>query len=740
MKYKKRISITGALVVSYISIFVLPFIVNITSVVLIDKVIDGYFNKNILLSTKNVAQKMDHSMILNGDLIKHIADDDKILFLMNEVSYEGNHIGAARELKSELIRLILNYEYTNDIAFIPNNKNIVVTGESFCTFSQYYSSYMGDFFLTQEIFEEFIDGNKSKGFALSSNDEKSTLIFCYEIDYNKPESPGKIVMTFNFRDFVKKNMILTDNFILCNESEIIAALGNNTDGYDNFFDAARNSGTVNTIVNGCMVTFIKSDLFGYEYYNILDEYSVVASRDTYKKTLFLSLLLIFMLGVGLVILFIRYNSYHVLKILKYSGLKREKRDYRFTYDDIENQIQSISDNHIKLENINIQQKSIIERSKMLNWLLYGEIPDNSLEMIPMDGENYCFLIVEAPKGGISRKTEQFFNIEHLKCFFKNYIYIRTIEIKGDIGIILTFKETDNYKALIRETFEELNKKMECNYKYYCSDKHCFISELHSAYREVIAVISFREELKPDEVRFYEDLYDNRQYVYTYPVEVEKRIINCMLMGQADAVEKDISELYYLNLIKKKLNEHMTRFFFFDVCATIVKAVGQINEEKNREEVYRIIEESKCVEKIVSDISITQKKEILCELVRDVCTHLQSNLRETKSELYNIAKQIIDKRFAEPQLTSEEIAVDIGVSREYLLRNFRENCRMGLIDYLHEVRIKEAQEILKRDSGLALTEISQLVGYSSVKTFSRVFKNTVGVTPGRYREQHIHVGE
>ena len=93
---------------------------------------------------------MDNSMILNGDLIEHISDDDKILFLMNKVSYEETYFDAARELKSELIRLIFNNEYTTDIAFIPNNKNIVVSGESFCTFSQYYSSYMCGFFSTQK--------------------------------------------------------------------------------------------------------------------------------------------------------------------------------------------------------------------------------------------------------------------------------------------------------------------------------------------------------------------------------------------------------------------------------------------------------------------------------------------------------------------------------------------------------------------------------------------------------------
>lgn len=270
----KRLSITEALVISYTLIFILPFVVNIISVFLIDRVVDDYFNKNILLSTKSVAQKMDNSMILNGDLIEHISDDDKILFLMNKVSYEETYFDAARELKSELIRLIFNNEYTTDIAFIPNNKNIVVSGESFCTFSQYYSSYMGGFFSTQKKFEEFIYGNKTKKFTLSSNNEKSTIVFCYEIDYkNEQESPGKIIMTFNFRDFVKKNMILTDNFVLCNENEIIALLNNNTEGYDNLLARGKKSGSTNTMVDGCMVTFIESDVFGYEYYNILDEHS-----------------------------------------------------------------------------------------------------------------------------------------------------------------------------------------------------------------------------------------------------------------------------------------------------------------------------------------------------------------------------------------------------------------------------------------------------------------------------------
>ena len=69
---------------------------------------------------------------------------------------------------------------------------------------------------------------------------------------------------------------------------------------------------------------------------------------------------------------------------------------------------------------------------------------------------------------------------------------------------------------------------------------------------------------------------------------------------------------------------------------------------------------------------------------------------------------------------------------YLSRLFKEKTGQNYIKYLTDVRIEKAKALLK-DRNLKIYSITELVGYESPKYFSKVFKETVGLTPKEYRD-------
>lgn len=79
---------------------------------------------------------------------------------------------------------------------------------------------------------------------------------------------------------------------------------------------------------------------------------------------------------------------------------------------------------------------------------------------------------------------------------------------------------------------------------------------------------------------------------------------------------------------------------------------------------------------------------------------------------------------------EELASMAGFSKYHLCKKFKEQTGQSVFDFLTEVRINKAKELLIQSS-LKVFEISQAVGYNDAPYFNRTFKNYTGYTPKEY---------
>jgi len=84
-----------------------------------------------------------------------------------------------------------------------------------------------------------------------------------------------------------------------------------------------------------------------------------------------------------------------------------------------------------------------------------------------------------------------------------------------------------------------------------------------------------------------------------------------------------------------------------------------------------------------------------------------------------------------EITLQEIADRFYLSREYISRKFKHEFKKTITDYLMEIRIEKAKQLLET-SNLRIYEIAHYVGYQNEKYFSKVFKKLIGLTPNEYR--------
>lgn len=102
-----------------------------------------------------------------------------------------------------------------------------------------------------------------------------------------------------------------------------------------------------------------------------------------------------------------------------------------------------------------------------------------------------------------------------------------------------------------------------------------------------------------------------------------------------------------------------------------------------------------------------------------------------------AKAYIQVNFAR-DLTREEVADAVFLSPAYFSRFFKQKTGMNFIDYLTNVRMQKAAEMLA--TNIRISEISKKLGYQSRNRFFINFKQFSGYSPTEYRRQILCMEE
>lgn len=82
---------------------------------------------------------------------------------------------------------------------------------------------------------------------------------------------------------------------------------------------------------------------------------------------------------------------------------------------------------------------------------------------------------------------------------------------------------------------------------------------------------------------------------------------------------------------------------------------------------------------------------------------------------------------------EEIAEALGVSTRHLRQKFRQCCGLSPSHYIRQVKLHRATHLLST-TRQSISDIARTCGFSSIYSFSRVFRNSLGVAPREYRRQ------
>lgn len=123
------------------------------------------------------------------------------------------------------------------------------------------------------------------------------------------------------------------------------------------------------------------------------------------------------------------------------------------------------------------------------------------------------------------------------------------------------------------------------------------------------------------------------------------------------------------------------------------------------------------------ISIQQPVESEVDKEHTLSIAIYKNLQKLMEE---------EKIYHDPRLTRDEVASRLGTSRKAFLDTLQRHINMSFIEYTNKYRLDEAVELLENGEYTNET-IAEEVGFGSVNTFYRQFRQRYGISPLEYRK-------
>ena len=111
----------------------------------------------------------------------------------------------------------------------------------------------------------------------------------------------------------------------------------------------------------------------------------------------------------------------------------------------------------------------------------------------------------------------------------------------------------------------------------------------------------------------------------------------------------------------------------------------------------------------------------------------------ENEFISRITAIIEENITNEQFGVSELAREIGMSRSNLLRKIKKLTNLSVSQFIRQVRLKNAMEMLKENSA-NVSEVSYRVGFSSTSYFIKCFREFYGYPPGEVGKQRGNQAE
>lgn len=336
----------------------------------------------------------------------------------------------------------------------------------------------------------------------------------------------------------------------------------------------------------------------------------------------------------------------------------------------------------------------------------------------------CLIFFEQPPSDAERR-----NIETLLRRFSGDGFSCCVCLNPDrrsaVGMI-NLDETCDLRAFGEKLLDHLLEKTSVTIGL--GDIYDSMDSLGHSYLEAHTALEQRLIHGKNTCILYSDMPLAAESSAAYPKQQLESFVLSLQRWEPVSIQKELEQIIAF-IHQNALSLQQVKCICFELSASLLREINRMGSlpasvNNSMLDVFSIAEYT----------SINELADKIVQLSQVVQQYIDNRRSHRKDDLISRCKQCIQQNIANQQFSLGLLAEQFDITPQTLRRNFKEATGQTLSSYLIQLRIERAKQLLIQ-TDLDLNNICVQCGYIDVSSFTRLFKNEVGVSPGIYRENH-----
>lgn len=691
----------------------------------------------------NLQQTVDsyetHLKLLNN-LVLGFYINDRVRIVDKDLStYE------AATIRADIRSTVANQElYMENLVLFFRSSGLVLEKEGSSTadkmFSKYYVSDKYNFDFWQKQFNQsyafrmfpiaefkensFTESTKSKGRLLP-------VVIKHKL------FPNLFMLAFldGDRTFQAFHRSINTNFIILDSQGQLLY----SSGTENFGPLPELVEGQHYVQSGDFYYFYNKGAFsGHTYVNIIPNRELNSKVSKLNYTLISLLMISIIIGIGASILFSMKINNPVQKIIQ-SIKQFNETDSSGEFEQIGSAIDQLFKTNKDIKQVLDDQNSLLTYYAYTNRVKNIHHSFDDFKMLHTEDRTFRLVLFQLfftnrfdseSEVGKARATYflREFTRQYISSTFQNS---HTFQVENDQILTIIFPEQGEPEPLqMLHGFRELleHDKEMVFMTIALSPEYDHAADFTTAYENVLDRASSR--LLNADIQFIAESTQTRDepLILTLTQTQEQEFDANLRNGNESVVVPLVSRIL-TGLQKKEASATEFRAFAQDLAERTIKTLVQLGVD------YRSggLAMPEITRRIQSCYTLEQLESILEQTLSTAC-HLIQTRKDQRDPMTSFVLDYLESHYHE-DITLDLVAEKLDISGGYLSTYFKEKTGKNFIDYVHEVRINKAKELLLR-SDMLIQEAASQVGYNNLNSFNRMFKKYTGSTPSEFRKNSV----